>query len=94
MQFGLISISDSKSRNESKRKKITDVQVFKIHAVLNENENWTLQTEIFKLYAKTVMSNSIKSSGFFLCQSPLDEILAFFFPSPYQTFFKMSVLFF
>lgn len=33
-------------RKESKRKKITDAQVFKIHTVLNESENWTPQTGI------------------------------------------------
>lgn len=78
---------------KAKGKKITDVQVFKIHAALNENENWTLQTEIFKLYAKTVMSNNIKSSGFFLCQSPLAEILAVFLHHPIRLS-SMSVLFF
>lgn len=46
MKFGLISISDSKRRKESKMKKITDVQVFKIHTALNESENWTLETGI------------------------------------------------
>lgn len=70
MKFGLLPISDSKKRKESKRKKITDVQVFKIHTALNENENWTVQTGFLKLYAKTVMSNSIKGTGFFFSATP------------------------
>lgn len=86
MKFGLLPISDSKKRKESKRKKITDVQVFKIHTALNENENWTVQTGFLKLYAKTVMSNSIKGTGFFSLPLPPTEILAVFLPCPIRLF--------